>query len=126
MAVTLVPTRADVVLTLMLGSGVTVNVNGADTAPPGAGVATVTSAVPSAARSFAEIVAFNCVLLTNVVVRLDRSQRTTDVVTKPLPLSVSVNDDVPVGMLGGDSEVSTGTGLDGATTVTGGLVAARV
>ena len=85
-AVTLVPTRADVVLTLMLGSGVTVNVNGADTPPPGAGVATVTSAVPSAARSLAGIVAFNCVPLTNVVVRFAPFQRTTDVRHETAPI----------------------------------------
>ena len=123
---TLVPTCADVALTLMLGGGVIVNVSGDDTPPPGAGVATVTSAVPCAARSPARIVARNCVLLTKVVVRFAPFQRTTDVDTKPLPLTVSVNDDVPIGMLGGDREVSTGTGLGGAATVTGGLVAARV
>ena len=68
-AVTLLPTCADVALTLMLGGGVIVNVSGDDTPPPGAGVATVTAAVPCDARSPARMVARNCVLLTKVVVR---------------------------------------------------------
>jgi hypothetical protein len=42
-----------------------------DVPPPGVGLTTVTLAVPAEAMSAAVVAAVNCVLLTNVVVRLD-------------------------------------------------------
>jgi hypothetical protein len=56
--------------------------------PAGAGLKTVMSAVPIAARSAARIVAVNWVALTNVVARVEPFQRTVAPETKPLPVTV--------------------------------------
>src|SRR5206468_2779116 len=109
-----------------VGAGaLTVNVRATDVPPPGAGVTTVTEAVPGAARSAAEMAAANWVLLTNVVVRAAPFQRTVEAGTKPLPVTVNVNAAPPTVALLGASVVSTGVGLGFATvTVTGALVIA--
>jgi hypothetical protein len=59
--------------------------------PPGVGVNTLTSALPAVAMSAADIAAVSCVEETNVVGRSVPFQRTTESVTKRLPLTVSVN-----------------------------------
>ena len=58
--------------------------------PPGAELNTVTEAVPVVAMSAADIAAVTWVEDTYVVVRLDPFQRTVELATKPLPLTVSV------------------------------------
>ena len=63
--------------------------------PPGAGVNTVTEAVPATAMSAAGIAAVNRVEETNVVVRSAPFQSTTELATKPVPLTVSVKPDPP-------------------------------
>ncbi len=59
--------------------------------PPGAGLNTVTEAVPAVAMSAAVIDALNWVEETYVVVRFDPFQRTTELDLKPLPFTVNVN-----------------------------------
>src|SRR6185436_6618450 len=61
-----------------------------DVPPPGAGLTTVTVAVPAAAKSLAGIVAISCVLLTKAVGRGLLFQRTSELATKFDPLTVSV------------------------------------
>ena len=56
--------------------------------PPGAGLKTATSAVPTVAKSAASIVAVNCVALTRVVARVEPFQRTVAPETKPSPVTV--------------------------------------
>ena len=58
--------------------------------PPGAGLKTATSAVPTAVKSAARIVAVNCVALTKVVARALPFQRTVAPETKPPPATVKV------------------------------------
>jgi hypothetical protein len=58
--------------------------------PPGAGLKTATSAVPTALKSDARIVAVNCVGLTKVVARTLPFQRTLDPETKLPPVTVKV------------------------------------
>ena len=96
----------------MDGSGLLiVNACPAEVPPPGAGLSTVTVTVPPSRRSLAGIDAVSCVVLTNVVARLAPFQRTTDVDTKPLPFSVSVNVAPPAVVLDGASDASEGAGL---------------
>jgi hypothetical protein len=92
----------------------------------------VTLAVPTLAMSAAAMDAVNCVLLTKVVVRLDPFHITTDVPTKFVPLTVSVNAAPPALAVAGLRLDIAGTGLftekvcalevpppgDGLTTVT--------
>jgi hypothetical protein len=97
---------------LVPGKGLlTVNVRAPDVPPPGAGVNTVTDAVPAVAMSLARMAAVSWVLLTNVVVRLAPFHRTTEPATKLLPVAVSVNPAPPAVRLLGASELSTGAGL---------------
>ena len=56
--------------------------------PPGAGLKTATSAVPTVAKSAASIVAVNCVALTRVVARVEPFQRTVAPETKLPPVTV--------------------------------------
>src|SRR5581483_1135545 len=79
--------------------------------PPGAGLNTVTCAVPALAMSAETITACSWVALTNVVVRLDPFQFTTAPATKPVPFTVSVNAVPPAVPLAGDSELIVGTGF---------------
>jgi len=81
--------------------------------PPGAGLNTVTWAVPADAISPAAIPACSCVPLTYVVVRLDPFQFTTDPLINPLPFTVRVKAAVPAVAETGDREVIDGTGLAG-------------
>ncbi len=72
--------------------GVIVNVRVFDTTPL---VITETFAVPAVARSTAEIVALRLVELTRLVVLLAPLQRTTDPLTKPLPVTLNVKPALP-------------------------------
>lgn len=84
------------------------NVLAAEVPPPGVGLNTVTCAVPAIATSPAGIAARNWVLLTKVVGRLVPFQRTTEPLTKPLPVAVSVKAPLPARTLAGEIEVSVG------------------
>lgn len=85
--------------------------DGVETPPPGGGLNTVTLAVPVVAISLVEIDAFNCVLLTKVVVRLEPFQRTIETLTNPKPLTVRVNSGSPAVALFGEIIVIEGDGL---------------
>ena len=85
--------------------------------PPGAGVTTVTGALPAVTMSLAGIAAVTWPAFTNVVVRAAPFQRTWEVPTKLLPFTVSVNAAPPAAVLVGASEVSAGTGFAGALMV---------
>src|SRR5207249_4118769 len=95
-----------------VGTGALVmNVRAADVPPPGAGLNTVTEAVPGVATSTAGMAAVSCVALTNVVVRGAPFQRTSEPVTKLLPVTVRVKAAPPAVALAGASPLTTGTGL---------------
>ena len=79
--------------------------------PPGAGLTTVTLAVPADAMSAAVIDAVNCVLLTNVVVRLEPFHCTVEVLSKLVPFTVSVNDAPPASAEAGLKLEMDGTGF---------------
>ena len=79
--------------------------------PPGAGLVTVTVAVPAVAISAAVIATVNCVVLANVVVLEAPLNFTTDVDTKPVPLTVRVKAAPPAVALAGEREVAVGAGL---------------
>ena len=83
----------------------------ADVPPPGAGLVTVTFAVPAVAISVAVTAAVNWVALTNVVVLAAPLNFTTDVDTKPVPFTVKVKAAPPAVALVGEREVSVGAGL---------------
>ena len=86
-------------------------VRAAEMPPPGAGVTTVTWAVPAVAISAAEMAAVSWVVLTKVVVRVVPFQLITEAVTKLLPVTVKVNPAPPAVALVGERVLSTGTGL---------------
>lgn len=103
---------------VMAGAGLLmVKVSPFDVPPPGDGLATVTVAVPAAAKSPAGMVAVNCVALTKLVVRLLPFQKTCEVGTKFDPLTVSVKPLVPAVAEFGFKLVKAGTGF-GCCTVT--------
>jgi hypothetical protein len=83
----------------------------AEVPPPGAGVLTVTDAVPAAMTSAAAMGVVSWVALTNVVVRSVPFQRTFDALVKLAPLTVSVKAVLPIDALAGESEESVGAGL---------------
>ena len=89
------PAVAEVGLKLVVvGTGLLiVKGMGPDVTPPGFN--TVTFTVPAAAISAATIEAVNWVALTKVVVRLDPPHCTTEPLTKFVPLTVSVNPELP-------------------------------
>jgi len=66
-----------------------------DVPPPGGGLNTVTCAVPTSRMSVAGIAALTSVGDTYVVGRSAPFQRTTDVVTNLVPVTVSVNPSPP-------------------------------
>ena len=89
----------------------TVKVTPLDVPPPGAGLKTVTVAVPAEAMSLAGIVAVRLVLLPNVVVRFAPCHRTTEPETKPEPVTVSVKAPPPATAEFGLMLEMTGAGL---------------
>src|SRR3989442_761367 len=82
-----------------------------DVPPPGAGVNTVTDAVPCVAMSEAEIAAWSWVALPNVVGRSAPFQRTLDELMNFVPVSASVKAASPATTLLGEIELSVGAGL---------------
>ena len=123
-AVTVPPVETFVALTVIVAGGAIVKGTGPDVPPPGAGVDTLTCAVPAAARSPVEIEACNCVELTKVVGRVEPFHLTIELELKLLPVTVSVNAAPPARARSGESVVTTGAGLNVGSTVTVGLVAA--
>ena len=110
------PTAADTGLMLeSVGTGLitafVVNVSALEVPPPGAGVFTVTLAVPALATSEARMEAVNCVGLTKFVVRTAPFQRTLEPLTKFEPLTVSVKAASPAVFEVGLSEIKAGEGL---------------
>ncbi len=126
MTVTLAPGAAVVVFTDSVGLAPIVNVNDAEVPPPGAGVNTVTWAVPTAAMSAAPIAACSWVAARNVVARSDPFQRTTDAFVNDEPFTVSVNAWLPAAAAIGNIDDTTGTGAEAVLTVTVWLIAAGV
>ena len=97
---------------LIVGAGlVMVNVAAPDSPPPGAGLKTVTFAVPAVATSLAGMIAVSTVLETNPVVRSFPFQRTTELVTKFVPVMVRVNPPLPATVVDGLIVVIVGAGL---------------
>jgi hypothetical protein len=96
------------------GTGLfTVKVCALELPPPGAGLTTVTLIVPAAAMSAAVIAAVSCVVLTNVVPRLDPFHCTDELEIKFVPLTVSVNASPPTVLEVGLRLVIVGAGLFG-------------
>jgi hypothetical protein len=79
--------------------------------PPGAGVTTVTTLEPAAARSLAGIVAVRLVELPNVVVRFAPFHWTTEDETKLAPVTVSVKLAPPTVAVAGPTLVTVGAGF---------------
>ena len=96
---------------LIAGTGLLmVNVIAFDVPPPGGLFTTVTEAVPAVAMSTAVMEAVTIVLLEKVVVCADPFQFTTELVTKPEPLTVRVKVFSIWAMLAGKSESISGGG----------------
>src|SRR2546426_6536604 len=97
---------------VVVGTGlVMLKVCGFDVPPPGAGLTTVTCAVPPVAMSVAGMAAVSWVAETNVVARSAPFHRTTEPATKSVPVTVSVNPASPATADVGFSPVVVGTGL---------------
>ena len=94
-----------------------VNVSAPDVPPPGVGVNTVTEAVPAVAMSPAGTAAVNCVALPKVVTNAAPFHCTTELLTKFVPVTVSVKPAPPAVAEEGDSEEAVGTGLEAARIV---------
>src|SRR6266568_5014534 len=92
------------------GGDTTVKVCAFDIPPPGVGLNTVMLNVPAVVRSLARIVAVTCVELTKLVVRFEPANCTTDVDTKFVPFTVSVNV-APTILFVGEMLVVVGRGL---------------
>jgi len=96
----------------IVGTGLfTVNEALPDVPPPGAGFVTVTLNVPAAATSAAVMDAVTCVVFANVVVLALPLKVTTELDTKFVPFTVSVNALPPAVALLGESVVIVGAGL---------------
>ena len=99
---------------VMVGAGLgalIVNVAAGEVPPPGAGLNTVTWAVPELAMSVAVIAEVNCVVLTYIVVRAAPFQFTTELLMKPEPLTVRLKAVPPAVALLGERLVIVGAGL---------------
>jgi hypothetical protein len=96
---------------LIVGTARIVNVCAFEVPPPGVGFTTVMEAVPAVAMSAAGTVAVSCVEETNVVVREVPPQRTVEVETKFVPVTVKVNCGPPAVAQVGLIAVVVGTGL---------------
>ena len=90
---------------------VMVKVKALEAPPPGAGLTTVTLAVPGAVTSEAGTLAVNCVLETKVVVRAVPFQLMVASLTKLVPVAVRVNWPLPAAIELGEMLVSVGAGL---------------
>jgi hypothetical protein len=99
-------------MVVVVGTGLlTVRVCALDVPPPGAGFVTVMLNVPAVATSAAVIAAVNWTALTNVVVRAAPLKLTTEVETKLVPFTVSVNATSPAFLLDGEMLVVVGSRL---------------
>src|SRR3989442_3955487 len=85
---------------------------GFDVPPPGAGVPTVTCAVPAVAMSAARMAALSRVAGTDVVARSAPFHRTTQPPMKFVPVTVSVNPGPPAVAVAGLRPVVAGTGFE--------------
>jgi len=88
-----------------------VKLNALETPPPGAGVETVTIAIPPADRSAAVIAACKLVLETNVVVRAVPFHCTVEEAMKFVPVTVSTKPTPPASAALGPSDTTVGVGL---------------
>ncbi len=105
-------TVVDGLMLLIVGNGlVMVKVAVLDVPPLGAGLKTVTFAVPAVATSLAGIAAVSWVLETKVVVRSLPFQRTTEPLTKFVPVMTRVNPPLPATAVAGLMTVIVGVGL---------------
>lgn len=82
-----------------------------DVPPPGAGLKTVTGTVAAPPSDEAGTTALNCELVTNDVCRSLPAKRTTEFVTNPEPLTISVNAELPAAAASGLMLVMRGAGL---------------
>jgi hypothetical protein len=82
-----------------------------DVPPPGAGLDTVTAAVPAVAMAAAGIAAVNCVALTPVMVGVTPAKFTTELATKLVPFTVRVKAPPVTTALVGEIVVIVGVGL---------------
>jgi hypothetical protein len=82
-----------------------------DVPPPGAGFVTVTGGVLTLVMSLARIAALNCVALTNVVTLAAPLKFTTELETKPVPVTINVNAPVLTVVPVGESVAKVGSGL---------------
>jgi len=89
----------------------TVKFTAFETPPPGAGLVAVTGNVPAVATSAALIVPVIFVELLKVVVRAEPFQFTVAPFTKPVPLTVRLNEAAPSVLLLGEIVVTVGTAL---------------
>ena len=89
----------------------TVKVRGAEVPPPGVGLNTVTGTAPADAMLAFVTAAMSLVVETKVVVRSTPFHRTTDLVLKPVPLTVRTKSDPPWAVDVGVMLVVVGTGL---------------
>jgi len=105
---------------LTIGDAI-VNGKAFDVPPPGAGLNTVTKAVPGELMSTEEIVATNSVGLTNVVERVRPFHLTSDVCTKLVPLTVNANVGLPTTSIFLLRLVKFGIGFGGKTVNISGL-----
>lgn len=94
-----------------VGTWLTGKLTAFEVPPPGVALITVMLPLPGAAISVCEIVARNCVALTNVVVRLLPFHCTVEPLINPVPFTVSVNCVLVAKTLVGASVVIAGTGL---------------
>ena len=98
---------------VVVGTGlVMLKVCGFDVPPPGAGLPTVTCAVPAVAMSAAGMAAVSRVAETNVVARSAPFHRTTEPLMKFVPVTVSVNPGPPAVAVAGLRPVVAGTGFE--------------
>ena len=99
-------------IALIVGTGTveTTRLMGLDVPPPGVGLKTVIGKLPTAAISLARIAAVNCVALTNVVTLSTPLNRTTELLSKLMPLTVKGNARSPAVLLVVDNVVIAGTG----------------
>jgi hypothetical protein len=97
---------------VIVGTGLLMlKVIGPASPPPGAGLNTVTGAVPALAMSAAVMAAVTWVLLMNVVTRLLPFHRTTVPAEYLVPLTVSVKAPLPASALVGEIDVNPGASL---------------
>jgi len=90
-----------------------------DSAPPVAGLDTVTGTVPTAAISGAVIAACTCVGLTNVVGRLRPFHCTPEQGTKPVPLTLKLKGADPAVTVEGEMDARVAAGIVDAELVKG-------